>query len=159
MARYKVYNFGEKPEWYNEDLNEDSEYLFDMVEKKIVCSLGESEDRNFHRDLKPVLDLLNKDMKNSYTLEWEKNPSQEMMTWDEAVEYAKRLGDGLRLPTIKELEQVYEYGLSGFNKDSYWSSSISDDTPDCAWVIYFGSGYTGYSSKTNSLYVRCVREI
>lgn len=99
-------------------------------------------------------------------IEWEentpKNPIKNPMTWDEAIEYAKRLGDGWRLPTRMELLDAWDKGIEDFQLQCYWSSNTYAGTytqNDSAWSVYFDSGGSGYVLKTNTYYVRCVREI
>jgi hypothetical protein len=60
MTRYKSFSFGNLPDFADpNDYYEDYEHLFDMVEKKHICSLTEPEDRTFSRDLAPLIKLLN----------------------------------------------------------------------------------------------------
>lgn len=41
-------------------------------------------------------------------IEWQSNPPVKRMTWYEAIDYAKSLGDGWRLPTRAELIDAYD---------------------------------------------------
>jgi len=108
-------------------------------------------------------------------------------TWANAISYCHNLGEAggavtshipviggatysdWRLPTQKELMQIYQGGVRGLNQTSnlttffgdvdtwFWSSSsVSNDT-SFAWLVnlYHGSTY-GYS-KTNTSRVVCVR--
>lgn len=80
------------------------------------------------------------------------------MTWDEAVEKVKELGDGWRLPTITELQLIWESEHKDlFQKESYWSSSEYNSSK--AWLFTFYDGYTSYSGKVNDYYVRAVRDL
>ncbi len=80
------------------------------------------------------------------------------MTWYEAIEYAKSLGDGWRLPTRGELIDAYDSGVRGFMKDYYWSSNTYAQNTSTAWYIIFDVGVVIYDAKTHNNYVRCVRE-
>jgi len=59
---YQTFNYysGDSPvEW---GYGEDYEIVVDMITKKVVCILGEPEDRSFSRDLSGLLELLNKNL-------------------------------------------------------------------------------------------------
>ena len=59
MSRYKAFSFGELPDFADpNEYCDEYEHLFDMVEKKHICSLTEPEDRTFYRDLDPLIQLL-----------------------------------------------------------------------------------------------------
>ena len=100
---------------------------------------------------------------------WQKTGSEEKMTWEEALEYANHVADGgsfeWRLPSIEELFSIVDFSRSDpsispiFNcsSDLYWSSSTVVVGPDNAWNVGFGTGYVYAGYKTNSNYVRCVR--
>ncbi len=93
-------------------------------------------------------------------IEWQNNPPVKRMTWHEAMEYAKSLGDGWRLPTRSELINAYDGDVIGFKKNSYWSSNTYAQGTNLAWLVYFGTGYVDGDDKTNCFYyVRCVRDV
>lgn len=77
------------------------------------------------------------------------------LTWDEAVQYCKGLGEGWRLPTISEMFYLYEDKI--ITGGEYWSSTESGYYG--AWYFYFGNGTADYYSKYNANYVRAVRDI
>jgi len=81
------------------------------------------------------------------------------MTWDEAVEAVKKLGNGWRLPTILELHLIYNSELKDNFKtdDYYWSSSEYDSS--LAWEFYFFNGSTSGYNKDYGSYVRAVRDL
>ncbi len=81
------------------------------------------------------------------------------MSWDEAIEAVKKLGDGWRLPTLLELHLIYNSELKDKFKidDYYWSSSESSSS--YAWLFYFGNGATLNLNKTNYSSVRAVRDL
>lgn len=79
------------------------------------------------------------------------------MTWQEAADYAKSLGDGWRLPTKEEL-QAYAPQLSKAGKLGYfWSGSTVPDLTAGALIVYLAYGTTYSNSKSNSAGVVCVR--
>lgn len=77
------------------------------------------------------------------------------MTWEEADEAVKALGNGWRLPTIQECFMIYTDKL--IDKNYYWSSSLYDD--DAAGYFYFGNGNAYSNYKYTAYYVRAVRDI
>ena len=79
------------------------------------------------------------------------------MTWDEAVEKVKELGDGWRLPTITELKLIWDSEHKDlFKKEWYWSSS--EYNCSYAWGFYFGSDGASLYDKNFDFYVRAVRD-
>jgi len=98
------------------------------------------------------------DEEKKLKLEWEKNPSENIMTWYEAMDYAKSLGEGWRLPNINELREAFENKIKGFKSSFYWSSSMVVQDSD-AWYVDFSYGNLKSSYKSANYYVRCVRDI
>lgn len=89
-------------------------------------------------------------------------------TWQDALTKAKALGNGYRLPNIKELQSLVEpanynpainTNLFPNTPSSYfWSSSPSVYSSGYAWGVYFNNGYDYYYyGKGYSNYVRAVR--
>jgi hypothetical protein len=95
----------------------------------------------------------------------------EPMTYDEAIKACSELGDGWRLPTKEEMEEIYENKskLGGFispvyvtdNSDFfmdknvyYWSGSSYGS--DYVWVIGFTDKFIAITLKTGYLYARAV---
>ena len=71
-----------------------------------------------------------------------------------------------RLPTQRELSMIWilhpqligKGGFTAFNAGNYWSATESNATN--AWIVYFYNGIVyNYFNKTNSYYVRCVRDL
>ena len=98
-------------------------------------------------------------------LEWECGSNDEM-NWEEAMEYAKTLGEGWRVPSIKELLTLVDYekfspaikdDINFMDSSFYWSSTTYAYRSHNAWSVYFYDGYVHHGNKTNSFYVRCVR--
>ena len=79
-----------------------------------------------------------------------------VMTWNEAVEYVKSLGDGWRLPTKDELNQIYESN-NDFIAGNYWSGTEGNGYG--AWAQGMSNGLQGNYYKNYSYYVRAVRDI
>jgi hypothetical protein len=96
-------------------------------------------------------------------LEWGLHAEKEM-TWPEAMDYVKSLGDGWRLPTIKELVAITDYSKInsvthlGFAPDRYyWSSAEYTGYKDFAYYWDTNDGSVGYDSKGSKLSVQAVR--
>ena len=97
-------------------------------------------------------------------LEWEADVSGPM-SWDEAMKYAMELGDGWRLPTIEELKTLLDRGrtnpASSFPEMPtyfFWSSSSCAGSASIAWLVSFYNGLVLNYVKSNTYYVRCVRD-
>lgn len=95
------------------------------------------------------------------------------MTWTNAGAYCDNLTLGgqsdWRLPAIRELVSILD--LEGYNPTidttyfpsansaNYWASSNGAGiyTTSYSWVMSFNNGHSGFNTKTNNYYVRCVR--
>jgi hypothetical protein len=91
-------------------------------------------------------------------------------TWDQATTYCSGLtllGKTWRLPTINELANLVNYGVSSSSKidstnfpnnpaASYWSSNSGIVDPTLAYYVGFSGGAIYGQSKTSTIYVRCV---
>jgi len=92
------------------------------------------------------------------------------LNWTSAIAWA----DGLtfaghsdwRLPNVKELQSIADYGRSVpaidpvFTKTQsgyYWSSTTRADYTGSAWLVNFNYGYVATGGKTSTYYVRAVR--
>ncbi|MDI7270091.1 MAG: DUF1566 domain-containing protein, partial [Myxococcota bacterium] len=73
-----------------------------------------------------------------------------------------------RLPDEFELQSIVDYGRSSepfidptafpaTPSDWFWSSSSYAGSASGAWRVAFDAGYVGYSGKTDTYYIRCVR--
>ena len=80
-------------------------------------------------------------------------------TWDEAKETCEALGEGWRLPTKEELNEMYKKRdvVGGFASFNYWSSTEYDNY--YAWAQDFYDGAQGSISKGSANYVRAVRAL
>ena len=96
---------------------------------------------------------------------WEKLGSNKSMSWNEAIKYAKTLGNSWRLPTVQELITLIDFTkvnpackISGTYSSYYWSSTTFVHDTDYVWyIIGFGYGHINYSKKDNNFYIRCVK--
>jgi hypothetical protein len=122
---------------------------------------------------------------NNTWLMWQQEDDNITRTWDDANIYCENLSLGgytdWRLPNVKELSSVINYGQSNpvidssvfvnTKADNYWSSSTTG-TYVKTWRVNFGSGvdywdsceqkeyyesYVNYAEKYSPFYVRCVR--
>jgi len=97
-------------------------------------------------------------------LEWEENPSEESMSWEEAINYAFYLRYEWRLPTKEELVLAYKNGIEGFELGYYWTSSFIPEKykyrfPKTNCVVNLKNGYVNYKKNYDLNYVRCVRNV
>ena len=76
----------------------------------------------------------------------------------DAIESCKELGDGWRLPTRKELLEMYDHKEELVLKDDVYWSSTEYGTSD-AFGFGFNDGHADYYGKFNTLSVRAVRTI
>jgi len=92
-----------------------------------------------------------------------------VLKWANASKYCDELTlggyDDWKLPTLKELKTLVDYSQHNpaidaqfeVIPDYYWTrTTYADDTAD-AWVVGFDDGGDGWSTKSGSDYVRCVR--
>jgi hypothetical protein len=80
--------------------------------------------------------------------------------WANAGTLCKNLttdGKSWRLPNIAELGNLQgSYSSYGIASNVYWSSTKGDAS---VWSWYYGGSYAYWYTNTNSLYVRCVRNL
>ncbi len=89
-----------------------------------------------------------------------------LQDWDGAVQYCRDLVlegyNDWRLPMINELQELYKHKseLSNVVDNRYWSSTPYLSEKDIVWLLNFDDLTSmNYLSKSNSYYVRCVREL
>jgi hypothetical protein len=87
----------------------------------------------------------------------------EIMNWDDAVKKCDEFGNGWRLPSISELNILYDNKniIGNFVKNGYWSST-NTKLSGGALYVNFGDGdefgnKQGESEKINKAYIRMVR--
>ena len=88
-------------------------------------------------------------------------------TWADALTKARAVGNGYRLPNIKELQSLVEEACynSSINEtffpatpsSVFWSASPNAGSNNVAWLVNFNDGYTSYNYKNYGYYVRAVR--
>ena len=89
----------------------------------------------------------------------------EPLNWWDAKEECLKLGDGWRLPSIEELEFMYENksSIGTFTRNGYWSKSQSSNQIDnsgelvLAWTKSFNTGKKADYDKKYPGYVRAVK--
>ncbi len=113
-------------------------------------------------------------MDRSTGLTWQKQDDNGMHSWANALTYcnsntAGLSGSGWRLPNIRELVSIANYGATNPAIDSiyfpsteslyYWSSTTYYDPTHFygAWVVSFYDGAAFSAPKSVSYHVRCVR--
>jgi hypothetical protein len=79
--------------------------------------------------------------------------------WQQARNYAKKLGKGWRLPTKKELAIIANSPKSKkfATEGLFWSSSTRVHETRDAWVVCFGHGDIYVDDKTDIYDARCIR--
>lgn len=86
-----------------------------------------------------------------------------VMEWEQAEQACDNLGNGWRLPSLEELETIFNNRkeIGGFEEDHYWSSSESTDVTisNAMMIISFGIGDQFYNGKQTPNHVRAVRDL
>jgi hypothetical protein len=132
----------------------------------IRCVRGTTSTQTFTKSSNIVTD--------SFTnLMWQDNATDTNSTynWSDAITYCEGLTldshSDWRLPNINELISIIKYDAttpakfdSSFENNQskrYWSSTTSSFSTSSVWTIDFSTGLDTYLGKTNSYYIRCVR--
>jgi len=92
------------------------------------------------------------------------------LAWAAAIAFAEGLGfagySDWRLPNVKELQSIVDYGtynpaidsvFTNTQSDSYWSSTTYAGYAGYAWRVNFNGGYVYDGGKDYDYYVRPVR--
>ena len=123
------------------------------------------------------------EVQDNYTgLVWQQGGSDDMLSWQEAVDYCNYLtlgGTAWRLPSIRELATLVDearvapainvtlfpntkYGSKSNNW--YWASHHQRGSSSAAWAINFDDGFTGFNAGVSgdwnyftAAWVKCVR--
>ena len=102
-------------------------------------------------DKAPVICTLN-------GVKWLLGPeAEDELTWEDAVAWCKLNGGELPPREILFLASLNQDAADWFREQPYWSSTEFNAT--YAWVQSFRNGYTFYTSKPTSSYVRAVRKV
>ena len=107
-------------------------------------------------------------------LEFQDDAVGSKMKWETSISYCEALTFGgysnWRLPNINELKSIVDRSrrnpaivdvFTNTSSNRYWSSTTYEGYRNDAWIVGFGNGFVGSSSKgskSSSYYVRCVRD-
>lgn len=131
-------------------------------------TFGEDSDYSFHTP--SYTDNGNGTITDNITgLIWQKETKKEF--WDDANTYcsgntAGLPGTGWRLPSVKDLTSIVDYGrrnpainyvFTDTSSDYCWSSTTHQSYTSDAWAVDFYNGGVDRHDKNNPYYVRCVR--
>lgn len=112
---------------------------------------------------------------NTTGLQWQDDATPSVMMWSSAVSYCQSITLGgysdWRLPDIYELLSITDYGRDDPSIDStfsnyaqvhdgtgnYWSATNRASYTNSAFYVNFAKSNQWYANKTDSKYVRCVR--
>ena len=106
--------------------------------------------KELRKKVEPVI------VEKNYKFELHPIISNDKLKWDDAVAYAKSLGDGWRLPTIEECFIMYNNKV--ITEETCWSSSEYSDT-NLAWIFKFKYGNANNFNKNDTYFVRAVRSL
>ena len=104
-------------------------------------------------------------------LTWQTTAAPDVLSWEQALDYANGLVlndcDDWRLPNVKELQSIVDYGhtypaldpmaFEALDTEPVWTSTSLAGHDEKAWTIDFKLGTVSYSDKTDALRVLCVR--
>lgn len=99
-------------------------------------------------------------------LRWQRGVAPVAKTWVDAVAYCSTVGDGFRLPSVKELMTIVDFNkvavkadpvFEGTTATGMWTSSPRAKNSSYAWLINFDNGLASNQAKTSSYQVRCVK--
>ncbi len=105
---------------------------------------------------------------NTTGLIWEQMPDSVLRQWQDAIKFCPTLGTGYRLPEVKELISLVDFGQSDpalpadhpFSNvlSIYWSATPAAGFPLDACSVVCSNGARNQSFKTNPHNVWCVRD-
>jgi hypothetical protein len=108
-------------------------------------------------------------------LMWQ-DTSDKRLNWESAIDYCETLAfagyEDWRLPNFNELYSIVDKNVSEttinssftniasgmFNPNIYWSSTSYNQDNTKAWTIKFENADNTRESKTDTNYIRCVRD-
>ena len=94
-------------------------------------------------------------VEKNYKFELHPIISNNELKWEDAVAYAKSLGNDWRLPTIEECFIMYNNKV--ITEEACWSSSEYNN--NSAWYFEFNNGLAYYYNKDSIYFVRAVRSL
>ena len=94
-------------------------------------------------------------VEKNYKFELHPIISNNELKWDDAVAYAKSLGNDWRLPTIEECFIMYNNKV--ITEEACWCSS--EDYNNNAWLFIFSNGSANYFNKNLTYFVRAVKSL
>ncbi len=81
--------------------------------------------------------------------------TEDILNWWEAMEYCNKLSGSL--PTIEELNYIFNYNVNTLTHSYYWSSTeISDDV---SFLKNFNTGTRLSVTKTSNYHARAVKRV
>jgi formylglycine-generating enzyme required for sulfatase activity len=93
---------------------------------------------------------------------YERYPSEKLLTWNEAKEYAKNLqessGENWRLASIEELQKLFKKENKKYIKNLQHVWSGSEESFDTAWVMDYEQNFYYLRNKDFKFRVLCVRD-
>jgi phage baseplate assembly protein gpV len=136
----------------------------------IICLAFSVLNAKFIRDNAKQVVL---DIRTNLIWQDDRNSSEMIKTWSEAIEYCENstLGEynDWHLPNFNELYYLanreknnlaIDIGFVYISNNAYWSSTTfpNPSATSDAWVVRFSEGSGIYDYKSNSHFVRCVRD-
>jgi serine/threonine protein phosphatase 1 len=98
--------------------------------------------------------------KMDYSIELSLKDIDMKMTWADAKKFCSDLGAGWRLPSIADIEEVYEQffknGIGDFEETEYWTNN-EDDNEDALYFDFRSGGGYSAENKNEKLAVRFIR--
>ena len=86
----------------------------------------------------------------------EEKPHKYPMTWEQANNYAQSVGNGWRLPTVEDLQTIFETRLrTKFQAKPYWTSE--SESEKTAVTVGFLTGVPFSHNKENRFYLMLVK--
>ena len=119
------------------------------ITEKIDKYLNEKNNNSF----KKVGELYGK--RGKYALYLSPKETEKELDWDDAMDYCKSLGG--ELPTLDELEYLYDNYKKEFHPTNYWSSS--QDSATHSWRMHFYNGTKYHYDQTHLSRVRAVKKV